>query len=319
MGLFSKPKIPGIDTAALTRIAEQNAAMQRDILGRRKAALEPLSAKFGTDRAAFSAQIEPGAENLLNRYATDVQGVGAMERDANRSAVIGQREQSFRGVPEMQRAIRESLGGGGLLRSGAAASQIANPILDAARSSRDFSTNLETSQLTREGQRAEGLATTGFNTRTAALNKRLGVDEQTLNTLASIGREDLLAEYQDLAGIEGELGQSRFGIEQTRQANEIERAKASAARRGQILSTLGTAAGTGVGFLAGGPIGAGLGAQLGGSLGNLAGGGTGGQFDPTLLLALAQQRRNNVRGSLGTNIGGGRSTYDLPLYSQPIS
>lgn len=301
MGLFSKPKVPGIDTGALTRIAEQNANTQRDILGRRKQALQPLQEKFKTDRAAFSAQIEPGTENLLNRYATDIQGVGAGERAANQSAVIAQRGQSFRDVPEIQRSIRESLGGSGLLRSGVASREIARPILDAARSSRDFSTGLETQQLGRESQRAEGLATTGYNARTAALNKRLGVDEQTLNTLASLGREDLIKEYKDLAGIESDLGGARLGIEQARQANEIERAKASAARRGQILSTLGTVAGGAAGALVpgGGMLGAGIGAQLGGSLGNLAGGGTGGQLDPTLLFALAQQRRQNVGRSLG--------------------
>lgn len=292
MGLFSKPKVPGIDTGALTRITEQNATTQRDLLGRRKQALLPLQEKFKTDRAAFSSQIEPGAESLVNRYATDLQGVGGQERAANQSAVIAQREQSFRDVPEIQRAIRESLGGGGLLQSGVASRELSRPILDAARSSRDFSTGLETEQLGRESQRAEGLASTGYGSRTAALDKRLGVDESTLNTLASSGREDLIKEYEDLAGIESDLGSSRLGIEQVRQANNAERAKASAARRGQIMSTLGTVAG-GVAGSFGGPLGAGIGAQLGGSLGNLAGGGSGGQLDPTLLFALAQNRANN--------------------------
>ena len=309
MGLFSKPKVPGLDTGALTRIAEENANTQRDLLGRRKLALQPLQEKFGTDRAAFSAQIEPAAEGLVQQYSRDLSGVGAMERTANKNAVIGQREQSFRDVPEIQRAIRESLGGNNLLRSGAATGQIARPILDAARSSRDFSTGLETEQLGRESQRAEGLANTGFNTRTSALNKRLGVDEETLNTLASLGREDLLSEYADLAGVEEQLGSNRLGIEQARQANEQAQAAAANSRRSGILSSLGSVAGAGAGFLAGGPVGAGLGSQLGSSFGNLAGGGTGGgTFDPTLLYALSQRNRNNVV----TSLGGNRSTYSGP-------
>lgn len=315
MGLFSKPKVPGIDTGALTRIAEQNASTQRDILGRKKQALQPLNAQFKTDRAGLSAQIEPGAENILNKYATELGGVSAMQKTANDTASIANRNQNFRDVPELQRSIRESLGGSGLLRSGGAQSSLAAPVLNAARSSSDFSSGLETQRLQDETDRQENLAGTGFNTRNAAFNKRLGVDEETLNTLASLGRTDLLDEYNSLAGIESDLGESRLGIEQTRQANEIEKAKASAARRGQILSTLGTVAGGVVG-MAGGPVGAGLGAQVGGALGNLAGGGTGGTIDPTLLFALAQQRRNNVRQSLGTNIGGGRTTYDLPAYSK---
>lgn len=318
MGLFSKPKIPGLDTSALTRIAEQNAATQRDLVARRKMALQPLQAKYGTDRAAFSAQIEPGAENLINRYATDLSGVGAGERAANQTAIIGQRERSFRDVPEIQRAIRESLGGSGLLRSGAASRTIAQPILEAARSSRDFSTGLETEQLGRESARAEGIANTGLNMRTSALNKRLGVDEETLNTLASLGREDLLNEYRDLAGIEEGLGSNRLGIEQARQANEIERAKASASRRGAILSTLGSVAGAGLGAF-GGPLGVGLGAQLGGALGNVAGGGVPGPIDPTLLIALMQQRRTAAPPTANTGTASNRADILRSLQANRLS
>lgn len=293
MGLFSKKRVPGIDTGALTRIAEQSANTQRDILNRRKLALQPLNQRFQTDRSALSAQVEPGTENLINRFGTELQGVAQGERAANQNAVIGQREQAFRDVPEIQRSIRESLGGSGLLRSGAASRELSRPILDAVRSSRDFSTGLETQQLGRESNRAEGLATTGFNARSQALNKRLGIDEDTINLLSSMGRQDILDEYRDLAGIEGDLGSSRLGIEQTRQANDMARAQASAARRGQILSSLGTLAGTGLGALTGSPLGAGIGAQLGGSLGSLAGGGAPGQFDPSLIIALMQQNRLN--------------------------
>jgi hypothetical protein len=305
MGLFSKPKIPGIDTGALTRIAEQNAATQRDLLGRKKLALQPLTEQFRTDRTAFSGQIEPGTENLLTRLGQDVSNIGAQEKTANEAAGIAQREQSFREVPAMQRAIRESLGGSGLLRSGGAVGQVAQPIIDAARSSRDFTSGLETTRLGNEARRAEGLASTGFNARTAALNQRLGFDENTLNTLAELGRTDLIDEYNALAGIEADLGSSRLSIEQARQANAIEQAKASASRRAGILGSLGSVAGAGIGSL-GGPLGIALGSQIGGQIGNFAGGGTPTGFDPTLLVALSQQRQtanqnrqNAIRNSLG--------------------
>lgn len=302
MGLFSKPKVPGIDAAALTQIAERNAATQRDILGRRKAALQPLNAQFKTDRGALSAQIEPGAENLLNKYTADLSGVGAMQKAANESATIANREQNFRNVPEIQRAIRESLGGNNLLRSGAASGTIASPIIDAARASRDFSSGLETTRLGDEARRAEGLAGTGLNVRHEALNKRLGIDEETLNTLAANGRTDLLDEYNSLANIEGQLGADKLGIEQARQASEQAKAAAAASRRGQILTSLGSLAGAAGGFALGGPVGAGLGTQLGGTFGNIAGGGGGAPFDPTLLYAMSQRQqptRTAVTRSLG--------------------
>jgi hypothetical protein len=292
MGLFSKPKVPGIDVGALSRIAEQNANTQRDILGRKKQALAPLQEKLRTDRAQFAAGIQPAAEQLLQQNERNVQGLGQQQVAANQAAGIAQREQSFRDVPAIQRSIRESLGGSGLLRSGVASQQLARPIIDAARSSRDFTSGLETERLGDEVQRSEGLASTGFNVRQAALSKKLGIDEETMNQLAEMGRTDLIDEFNALAGIESDLGQSRLGLEQLSQTQKIEQAKAKAARKGQILSTLGSLAGGAAGFMAGGPMGAGVGAQAGGALGNLAGGGSGGQIDPTLLFALMQQRQN---------------------------
>lgn len=312
MGLFSKPNIPGIDAGALTRIAEQNAATQRDILGRKKLALQPLTDQYKTDRTNFSSQIEPGTENLLTKYGQDLSGVDAMQKTANDTAAIANREQNFRDVPELQRSIRESLGGNGLLRSGGAVGAVAAPVIDAARSSRDFSSGLDTARLADNARRSEGLATTGFNARTSALNKRLGVDEDTLNTLASMGRSDLVDEYTSLAGIEDQLGSNKLGIEQAKQASDQAQAAANASRRGQIISSLGSLAGAGAGFLAGGPLGAGLGSQLGGNLGNMAGGGGGAQFDPTLLYALSQRQPSNrtaVVRSLGGRVPVGTGSY----------
>lgn len=289
MGLFSKPKIPGIDVAALNRIINQNRNTQVDIVGRKKQALQPLTEKFRTDRAAFSSQIEPGAENLITRLGQDLSGVGAQEKLANENAVIANREQSFREVPELQRAIRASLSGGGLSGSGAARSAIARPIIDAARASRDFSSGLETSRLANEARRSEGLATTGFSARQDALNKRLGVDEDTLNMLAEIGRTDLIDEYNSLAGIESEAGAARLGVEQARQASEQARAAASAARRGSLFSTVGSLGGLALGSF-GGPMGAAIGSQIGGQIGGLAGGANATPFDPTLLFAMSQRQ-----------------------------
>lgn len=312
MGLFSSPKIPGIDTAALSRIAEQDAAVQRDILGRKKLALQPLTQQFRTDRNTFSAGIEPAAENLITRYGQDLQGVSAQEKAANQNAVVAQRQQAFRDVPEIQRAIRESLGGNNLLRTGGAVGAIAAPITDAARASADFSTGLETERLGNEARRSEGLAGTSFKTRTQALNKRLGVDEQTLNSLAEMGRTDLLDEYASLAGIESQLGADKLSIEQARQANAQAQAAAAASRRGRILSTLGSLGGAAIGSL-GGPLGVGIGSQLGGLVGNMAGGGGGGgSFDPTLLYALASRQPANktaVVNSLGGRVPTGTGRY----------
>lgn len=307
MGLFSKSKRqPGLDVGALQRIAEQNKQNQQRIIGGLRTNLAPISSNFETKRGELSARILPEQEEQLNRFGQDLSGLGKQEAETNRAAGTAFREQSFRNVPELQRSIRESLGGSGLFRSGAAASALAAPTIDAARASRDFETGLEVNRLGNISRRNEGLATTGFNTRSQAVKDRLGLDDDTLQYLTSIGREDLIREAQDLTGVEDTFGQNLFGIEQARQADEAAQAKASAARRGQILTSLGSLAGTGIGFVAGGPLGASLGSQLGSTAGNLAGGGGGGgTFDPTLLFALAQRNKANTIQSLGS-----RGTYN---------
>ena len=254
-------------------------------------------------RGELSARVPTETEDILSRYGREVGDIGAAETDANRQAGVAFREQSFRNIPEIQRSIRESLGGAGTIGNAAALSALSRPVLEANRASRDFEAGLEQQRLGNITARQEKVADTGLNARSQAMQTRLGLDKDTIDYLTSIGREDLVREAEGLLGIEDQLGTNRLGIEQ---AN---------ARRTGILSSLGSIAGTGVGFLAGGPVGAGLGSQLGGTVGNLAGGGTGGgTFDPTLLFALAQRNRSNVSRSLS----GGRSTPIGTGYSTQV-
>lgn len=284
---FKKPKIPGFDTGALQAIAEQTAARQRQIIGGLRTNLGGMNPAFEAKRASLSARILPEQEEQLTKLRQEASGVGEQQATANRAAGAAFREQQFREVPELQRAIRESLGGTGLLQNAAAASTLARPTLEAARSARDFESGLETTRLGDIARREEGLATTGFATRSQAVKDRLGLDEGTIKYLQDIGREDLIREADALGGVEADLGASRLSTETLGQQQNIARAQASAARRGQILSSLGQLGGAGIGFLAGGgPMGAAIGSQIGGQLGGMAGGGQVPQFDPTLLFAL---------------------------------
>lgn len=314
MGLFSKPKVPSIDTGALTRIAQENEAKQKAIVGGLRGNLSPINANFETKRNELGNNLTTGTENLLTRYGQDLSGVTAADTAARNAANVGFREQSFRDVPELQRSIRESLGGSGTIGNAAALSTLSRPILDANRASRDFSSQNTVAGLNAQTGRAEKLADTGFSARGDALKSKLGLDEGTIQFLTESGRGDLIKEANDLLGIEDQAGANRLGTEQARQENEMAKAAAANARRGQILTSLGSLAGTAVGAGFGGPVGAGIGSQLGGNLGNMAGGGGGAQFDPTLLYALAQQNRSNVSRSLG----GGRSTPTVANYSSMV-
>lgn len=294
MGIFSKPKVPSFDINALNQQAIETANRRRSVLGGLKTNLAPITEQFKTGREALSARIPAETEANLDRFGQQLQGVGQADRAARTAANIAQREQSFRDVPELQRSIRESLGGSGLLQSGAARSTLARPIIDAATASRDFSNQNEVARLAGETARTQGFAETGFGARSQALRDRLGLDEETLKFLTESGRGDLINEANSLLGIEGDLGRSLESNEQLRQSQDIARAQASAARRGQIISSLGQFGGAALGFgLGGGPLGAAIGGQLGGAAGGFLGGTNPGGFDPTLLFALEQQRRRS--------------------------
>lgn len=315
MGLFSKPKVPSIDTGALLRIQQENERKQKAIVGGLRPSLNPINTNFETKRNALGQEIQTGTEGVLDRYGQDLSNVNTADAAARNAANTGFREQSFRDVPELQRSIRESLGSSGSIGNAAALSALSRPILDANRSARDFTSQNEVSRLAGATGRSEKLADTGFNARSGALSSKLGLDEGTIQYLTDTGRGDLIDEANSLLGIEDQAGTNRLGIEQARQQNEMAKAAASNSRRASIMSSLGSLAGTAGGFAVGGPMGAGLGSQLGSTFGNLAGGGTGGgTFDPTLLFAMAQRNKSNVSRSLG----GGRSTPTVPNYSSMV-
>lgn len=312
MGLFSKPKVPSIDTGALLRIQQENENKQKAIVGGLRGNLSPLNTNFETKRNALGGQIQTGTEDVLGQYGRDLSAANTADANTRNAANTAFREQSFRDVPEIQRSIRESLGGSGTIGNAAALSALSRPVLDANRSARDFTAQNEINGLNTTAGRSEKLADTGVNARSGALQSKLGLDEGTINELYASGRSDLIDEANKLLGIEDQAGANKLGIEQARQSNEMAKAAAANSNRLSVLSTLGQFGGAGLGFLAGGPMGAGLGAQLGGTAANLAGGGGGGNFDPTLLYAMANRQpanRTAVVRSLGGRIPVGTGRY----------
>lgn len=290
MGLFSKPKVPGFDIESLNRMAQESAARQKAQVEGLGMSLAPLSQQYEQKRQALGAGLLPQSEEQLNRFRQELSGIKGLEQQQARQTAQTFREQQFRQVPELQRAVRESLGASGLLQSGRPSSQLAQPTLQAAQASRDLEAQLAAQQLQNEIGRETGLAQTGFGARQQALQQKFGLDSDTISYLTSIGREDLINKANSLLGVEQNLGSQMLANEQLRQQQEIAKAQAKAAGRANILGGLGQLGGAGLGALFGGPLGASIGAQLGGTAANLA---TGSPvaFDPSLFFALQQQNR----------------------------
>lgn len=302
-------KVPQMDFNKLKQISEAGATTQKNLITQRLGELGGVTNQFKTGREALSARIPQESENLLQRYGQELSGVGALEKSAGELASRTAQEQAFRDVPAIQRAIKAQLGGTGLLKSGAAATALANPLTSAYQSAADFTRQNELMRLQNETARREGLAKTGLDVRGNAIAQRLGLDEGTINTLKDIGREDLISKFSDLAGIENTRTNQLLGYEQAAQQQAIAKAQADAARKGSLLSNIGSIGGTVIGGVFGGPVGAGIGGQLGGMLGNVAGGGSGGQFDPTLVASLFKGKAAPTAQLMG---GNGRSIPVAP-------
>ena len=294
MGLFGKKvKVPGIDTGALTNIATDNANKKRAIVGGLGGDLAPISANFEQKRGAIGADYQAGVKTNMEAFKGETDAAKAGFAQAGEVAAIKQREQAFRDVPEVQRAIRETLGGSGTLNTGAARANLAKPVINAVQSSADFSAQNTINTMNNNSRLDEKSADFNAGQRSAALETKFGLDKETTDYLTSIGRQDLIDKANSMLGIEGDLGDDKMAIEQARQVNDMAQAAAKASKRGAVMGTLGQALGGAAGFALGGPMGAGIGMQLGGAAANTATGSPT-ALDPTLLFAMAQRNRSAV-------------------------
>ena len=305
LGIGGSKKVPGIDAGALNAINEQTRGRSKQIIGGLNPSLAPLSQQYEQKRNTLGEQLLPQAEQQLTKLGQDMSGIGGLEKQQGQQMATNFREQQFRQVPEQTRQIREAIGSTGLGGNARALGGIAAPTLQAATAARDLESQLSQQQLQNEIGRKEGLATTGFATRGAALEQKFGLDTDTVNYLTSIGREDLIREASDLVGTEEQYGANAIGIEQARQADAIARAQAKNAKNAGLLGSIGSLAGAGIGAMTGNPLAIGLGSQLGGQLGGMAGGGQGQAFDPSLLFLMQQQKAGQQAGNLRTGLRGG--------------
>lgn len=296
--------IPGYDTSGLQSESERAAQIQRDLIQQRFGDLGTARTGYKTEREKIGSQIVPGVEKRLSEYGQQLQGVGQTEREALAKAADLNAERSFREVPEVQRLIRNQLGGARLGGNVAAMSALTQPLTQAYQSAADFRRQGEMDQLVREGARAEGLAQTGFSTRMDADLKKLGFDEETLNSLTDEEKAAIQDKYTSLMGVEATRSGQKMDLMQQQQQADIARAQAAAQKKAGLLGTIGQIGGTVVGGMFGGPIGAGIGSQLGGMLGNYAGGGQVSGFDPTLVASLFQGKG----GGLTANTAFGAKT-----------
>lgn len=217
-GAFGKrKKLAPIDVTPLAQTIKAGAARQRQGVLRLRPSLQPLTSqlKTGTEQAVQEAG-EAGRTSSA-KFLEDIGQLYSPEATRNTANLYSQRvlEQQ----PTIEQARRESLAATGGLNRGAASRS-------ATQAASDLATTLSRGQqdiaLQGEQDRQQALAAAkekAFNLDQNFIQQKLGIDRDTLGTIFSTGREDLIREALDLLNINTNetqqmLDLQKFGINQ---------------------------------------------------------------------------------------------------------
>jgi hypothetical protein len=243
-GNSSGGSVPAFNPTPLRDILSKSAETQRGLVETLPGQLKP-----------FTGQLQQGTQQLGQGFTDATKARTAdfqrnlVNPQASEAAVTARQEQNFRGVPAAQQAIREALASTGRLQTGRASNALAAPVLAAAEDTRDFAADVAFQD---EAARREGLKT-GLSIEQQADLTKLGLDEDTMRTLFETGRGDVLQQVGEFLGIEGDLSQGLFNLENTKQQSDIaqaqNRANNRAGLRNALLGIGGQLAGVGIGKL----------------------------------------------------------------------
>lgn len=236
--------VPAFNPTPLRDILNQGATTQKGIVAGLPQKLSPFSTNLQGKTNELGAGYTDTTKALSDRLTA-----GAVNPVATENAITAKQQQEFRSVPQQQQAIRDALASSNRLATGRGAATIAQPVINAANNTSDFASQLD---LQNENQRQDALKTGVSMEQQAALSK-LGLDQDTMKTLFETGRGDVVQEAADMLGIEGDLSQGLFNLENTTQQSNIAQAQADADRRAQLRNALlgigGQLAGVGIGKL----------------------------------------------------------------------
>lgn len=221
--------VPSFNPLPLRDILQKGAQTQRGIVGNTTQALSPINTQLRTESGQLGDQFKTNVQGLSDKLQQ-----GAVNPAATNAAIGAKQEQEFRGVPAAQRAIREALASSNQLATGRGAAAVAQPVIAAAQNTSDFGSALN---LQNEQARQDALKT-GISLESQAELSKLGLDEQTMRDLFAAGRGDIIQEAADLLGIEGDLSQGLFNLENTTQQAAIAKAQAEAANRSALRNAL---------------------------------------------------------------------------------
>lgn len=231
-GLFGKKKKgPQVDVAGLTKLAQDTAGRKREIMGSLDPKLQPLSQQYEGTQGRIGSQYTADVGKMGEGYLADVEKTGQAKDTAQFNLA---QEQTFRQLPQVQQAIRESLAGTGGLGRGYAVTELAKAPLQAAQNLSDLTKELAIAG----GDRKAAALDRVYQTNSGAALNKLGIDRDTAQMLLETGRSDILTQAAQALGIEDQLAEDLFGIEQLKLGQGIAQSSADNANRQSISDAL---------------------------------------------------------------------------------
>jgi len=236
----------------------RGASEQRDLVNRQFEALKPLTEQYGQQRATLSGQIEPRFQQIGQDLMTGYGQVGDAEQQAIQAALARQQTIGARNLPLQQQSIREGLASAGQLRTGGAARAMQAPVSQFQQQQADMRSGMEAEGLARQAGRLERGTEAQANLAKEAFSTKLGMDKDTMDTLLSMNRTDLIEQAASLRGISKEETASMLSLLGIQTNVDLANQEAANAQRQRIWSSL-----TGVGGSLFGGIGGAIAGQAG--------------------------------------------------------
>jgi hypothetical protein len=236
--LMGKKKKATVDVAGMTNLVKGSSGKQRNLINQQFSELQPMSQDWEAKRQGLSESIQPGFDKIGKDLLTGYQQVGQAEQQNLENILRTRQQQSARNIPLQQQLIRENLAASGGFRTGGAARSLQAPVMQAQTEQADLASALSQQAQAAQTGRLEKGTETQANLAKEALTTKLGIDEDTMNTLFQTGRTDIIERLGALRGVESDELQSMLGIMGLKTQADLANAAASNANRQALYGSL---------------------------------------------------------------------------------
>jgi len=236
--LFGKKKKASVDLTPYINATQKSSATQRDLIGQQFEQLQPLSQEYESKMSGLGTGIEQKYGDIAKQYRSGLSQVGGAEQAALESILSSRQQQTARNIPLQQQLIRENLAASGGFRTGGAAKAMQAPITEMQQQQADLASQLSSEKLAREAGRMEKGTEAEMQLAKEGTLQKLGIDENTLNTLLETGRTDIIDKLGALRGVESDELQSLLGIYGMQTNVNLANTAAENERRQALYNTL---------------------------------------------------------------------------------